>query len=217
MWIDYRNNFEDLSFADDIMMPRVFSDSDQVSSGERIKTDSNFGNNISKVSIPGDGKMGLISGAFRHPNIATRQLNKLAYTLVKGAIIDLGSDESGNRFTTADVQFVGRVLTVAAFLEMPTTIGNARDNLNPIPAWKFSKQVGDFDHNDDGEGNTIFNGLINGNFDDADSCNIFLDKLEQGLLLQAVSPRRYLIRKENKDFTNTGLAAKIILALNEVK
>ena len=106
---------------------------------------------------------------------------------------------------------------MAAFFEIPTTCGNARDSFRPIPAWKFSTQVGDFDLNDNGEGNTTFNGLMDCCLKDIEACETFLDRLEQCLLLQAVSPRRYIIRRDNRNFTNTGLAAKIIMALNEVQ
>ena len=215
MWINFGNSFEDLSYADDIMMPSLVSDSDHRNAERRIDTRSNFGSNNSEVMVDG-GKMGIFTGAYRYPsNMSTT--NMLAYTMVKGLTVDLGSEEPEARFTTADILFIGRVLTVAAFLEIPSTCGHARDDFNPVPAWKFSTQVGEFDVNDNGEGNSTFNGLINCSLDDAETCETFFDKLEQCLLLQAVSPRRYIIRKDNKNFTNTGLAAKIIMTLNKVR
>ena len=215
MWIDNANNFEDLSFADDIMMPSVVSDSNRSRTGERVKSRSRFGKNVSKVGLVGDGKMGLFTGAYRNPNEVSNS-NLLAYTMIKGLLIDLGPGDSDTHFSTTDVHFIGNVLTVTAFLELPSTIGVARDNMKPIPAWKFSTQVGDFDCNDNGDGNTVFNGLINCKLNDEESYDEFFDKLEHCLLLQAVSPRRYIIRKEDKNYTNSGLAAKIILTLNEV-
>ena len=215
MWVDYANNFEDLSYADDIMMPSLFSDSDRMNVGGRSDTSSNFGRNSSEVMAEGC-KMGIFTGAYRYPSNLSNT-NMLAYTMVKGLTVNLGSEDPEARFTTTDMLFIGRVLTVAAFLEIPTTCGNARDNFKPIPAWKFSTQVGDFDLNDNGEGNTTFNGLMNCCLKDTEACETFLDKLEQCLLLQAVSPRRYIIRRDNRNFTNTGLAPKIIMALNEVQ
>ena len=141
----------------------------------------------------------------------------MAYAMVKGLKIDLGSDGPENRFTTGDIQFIGRVLTVAAFLEIPATIGRARDELKPIPSWHFATHSGDFDQNDNGDGDAFWNEFFDVTLDDDAARALFLDKLESCLMLQTVAPRRYIINRNGRSFTNTGMAAKIILALNEVK
>ena len=210
------NNFDDLSYADDIMMPNIFSDSNRRGSILQRQLGSNFGNNVSKVCIGVKDKMEMVVGAYRQPG-SNGELNALAYTMVKGLQVNLGQKDLGNQFSTSDIQFIGRVLTVMAFFEIPSTIGTARNNMKPSPNWRYSTHTGDFDGNNNGEGNTFYNELMGCTLDDEMTQSAFFDKLETCLLLQAVSPRRYIIRKEHKNYSNAGISAKILLMLNEVK
>ena len=216
MWVDQVNNFEDLSYADDIMLPIPFGDSNRRETTPRRRLVSNFGDNVSKVHVGAIDKMEMVVGAYRQPG-SDGGLNALAYTMVKGLLINLGQKESGNQFSTADIQFIGRVLTVMAYFEIPSTMGAARNNMKPTPNWRYSTHTGDFDGNNNGEGNTFYNELMGCTLDDEITQSAFFDKLETCLLLQAVSPRRYIIRKENKNYSNAGISAKILLMLNEVR
>ena len=215
MWFDVANNAMEIDYADDII---AIGGTDRWVRGTESKSRSNFGRNSSKVIIPGKNKMGLDFGAYRHPvnQLLREEGNLLVYTMVKNVKIDLGLSGNENQFTTEDIQFIGRVLTVAAFLEIPSAIGEARDTMKPIPNWSFSTHTGNFDGNDNGDGNAFYNEFIGCTLKDKVSQDIFFKKMELFLMLQAVSPRRYLIRKGNKDFSNTGVATKIISAVNEV-
>ena len=227
MWIDSACNFGDLSFGDDIMPQIVICDSNNERPRRKNKISiSNFGTNKSRISIPPEksnkDSMHLYTGVFNYLRYGNCSggINCLTHAAVKNITIDLGSSNKSEQFTNDDLQFIGKVMIVAAFIELPNRLRLAREGLEPVPFWRYRDAVGHFDRNDNGGDTSVSgfcNGMIKWTLEDDHSRIGFLEEIEEHLALVVAVPRSYKITRGDNEYTNKDMAKQLIMATDKVR
>ena len=208
-------DFDDMSFGDDIMSPRICCDTSIPNIHvPKNETPKNFGQNKSKI-IPIRRIMKLYSAVFRHDK-GKNNGDCFTHSTIKAIKINLGSKEAEEQLSVADLRFMVNVNMVATYIGAHTAIHDAQMKFKPSPNWWYDNIRILLDVNGNGpEAGAAEKILRIIGSDDANDED-FLEDLEEIMMLIATNPRNYIIQKGPRRYGNIDIANKIIRTANEV-
>ena len=215
MWMQSRCDFRDLSFGDDIMNPMVCCDTGIPDANTvKIKKPKNFGHNRSKImTIKRISK--LYSWVFRHDNDRYNG-NCFTFSTARAIKVNLGSHDEEEQLWNADLEFLLKVNMVANYISAQNAIYEAAVRFKPTPKWYcdfIHLRIDANGNGSDAEASEMILAVLDS--DDANDLE-YLEKLKECLLLIAISPRNYIIKKGGRRISNRDIANKLVRTANEV-
>ena len=220
MWMQSECEFDNRSYADDLMPPKLICDLETPHdpTAKRKNIIMNFGSNQSSITDMGPVKLynGVYKYARNYYSRAPSSINAFTFTAIKKQLVEIGGSEDVTKFNGRDLEFICRLNMVQILLELPAAITKAMIDQEPIPNFAVGHITGNMDSNGNGRVDAKASKIVKAFNHETPIDKDFLDSMKWILFVLIDTPSLIAIKIGRKILDNRRFSAKLTKIFNQV-